>query len=278
MERKAQRIYEFGPFVLDTVQHLLVRQQEPVALTPKTYDTLLVLVENRGRMLSKDELIKALWPESFVEESNLAVQISMLRKVLGNEHRYIVTVPGRGYRFDAAVKERQQGRAETHIAELADASRKGWPTTGSLALHAVPQTHATPARPRRIRLWLAAGGATLAAAVILIVSRGPMPPPRVLRYTQITSSGRVDTVSKIVTDGTRVYFAAHPIGRRTLSLNQASVDGRETAEIPIPFEGFFLCSISPDHSELLMGSSPETPVNHPLWGGVGVGRLTPPAG
>jgi len=120
MEQKRQQFYEFGPFVLDTVQHLLLREREPVPLTPKTYDTLLVLVENSGRMLSKDELMKALWPDSFVEESNLTVQISTIRKALGEvpgEHRYIVTVPGRGYRFGATVTAWSSGEPDMVIED-----------------------------------------------------------------------------------------------------------------------------------------------------------------
>jgi DNA-binding winged helix-turn-helix (wHTH) protein len=76
MRQKSGYLYEFGPFVLDTAQHLLSRQGDPVPLTPKTYDMLLVLVENSGRMLTKDELMKALWPNSFVEESSLTQQRS----------------------------------------------------------------------------------------------------------------------------------------------------------------------------------------------------------
>ena len=108
MGLKSGHLYEFGPFVLDTAQHLLLRQGNPVPLTPKTYDLLLVLVTNSGRMLLKDELMKTLWPDSFVEESNLTQQISAVRKALGEtagEDRYIVTVPGKGYRFAAAVNE-----------------------------------------------------------------------------------------------------------------------------------------------------------------------------
>ena len=99
--------YEFGPFVLDTIQHALLKERKSVALTPKTYDTLLVLVQNSGRMLSKEELMKTLWPDSFVEESNLTQQVSMIRKALGespSDPRYIATVPGRGYRFIAEVR------------------------------------------------------------------------------------------------------------------------------------------------------------------------------
>src|SRR5215469_6519070 len=104
---RPQRTYEFGPFVLDTLQHSLFKEGKPVALTPKTYDTLLLLVENHGRMLLKEELMKALWPDSFVEESNLTQQVSMIRRALGesaSDPRYIVTVPGRGYRFTGEVK------------------------------------------------------------------------------------------------------------------------------------------------------------------------------
>lgn len=101
------RSYEFGPFTLDTFQHALLKEGKPVGLTPKTYDTLLVLVQNSGRMLSKEELMKTLWPDSFVEESNLTQQVSMIRRALGesaSEPRYIATVTGRGYRFDAEVR------------------------------------------------------------------------------------------------------------------------------------------------------------------------------
>jgi DNA-binding winged helix-turn-helix (wHTH) protein/TolB-like protein len=107
MRQKDGHLYEFGPFVLDTVQHLLSRDGHPINLTPKTYDALLVLLKNSGRMLSKDDLMKALWPNSYVDESNLTQQISTLRKTLGEsagEDRYIVTIPGRGYRFAAEVK------------------------------------------------------------------------------------------------------------------------------------------------------------------------------
>jgi DNA-binding winged helix-turn-helix (wHTH) protein/TolB-like protein/Flp pilus assembly protein TadD len=108
------QIYKFGPFTLDTVRQLLIREQEPVPLTPKTYDTLLVLVESRGRLLSKEELMKVLWPDSFVEESNLTQQISMIRKALGEsrgDNRYIVTVSGRGYRFAADVEQSAEVKA-----------------------------------------------------------------------------------------------------------------------------------------------------------------------
>lgn len=100
-------LYEFGEFVLDTSRHLLLRQGTAIAITPKTYDLLLHMVQHPGRLLKKDELIASLWPDSRVDESNLTQQISTARKALGGsagQDRFIVTVPGKGYRFDTQVK------------------------------------------------------------------------------------------------------------------------------------------------------------------------------
>ena len=103
-----KEIYEFGPFSLDPYERVISRDGTPLPLTPKVFDTLLCLVRNRGRLLTKDELLKEIWPDTFVEEVNLAVNISALRKAFGEnpqDGRYIVTVPGRGYRFIAEVRE-----------------------------------------------------------------------------------------------------------------------------------------------------------------------------
>ncbi|HSO76527.1 MAG TPA: winged helix-turn-helix domain-containing protein, partial [Blastocatellia bacterium] len=101
------RFYEFGPFRVDKVKRLLSRAGEPVPLTPKAFDTLLLLVENSGQLVTKDALMSELWPDTFVEEGSLTRNISALRKALGEnprEHRYIVTVPGQGYSFVAKVR------------------------------------------------------------------------------------------------------------------------------------------------------------------------------
>ena len=106
MSRQAKQLYEFGPFRIDVAERLLLRDGESVSLTPKAFDLLLVLVENRGHLLEKGELMRRLWPETFVEETNLSNNISLLRKVLGDDagkHVYIETVPRRGYRFIAEV-------------------------------------------------------------------------------------------------------------------------------------------------------------------------------
>lgn len=107
MSRPEPGIYEFDAFSLDAGKRLLRRRGEPVALTPRVFDTLLYLVRHQGRVLEKEELMRAIWPDSFVEENNLTQNISTLRQALGEsrgENRYIVTVPGRGYRFAADVR------------------------------------------------------------------------------------------------------------------------------------------------------------------------------
>ena len=103
-----QRFYGFGPFRLDSKARVLLRGSEVVALTPKALDTLLVLVEHGGSPVLKDDLMKQVWPETFVEETNLTQQISLLRKVLDDSSggvSYIETIPKRGYRFAAALNK-----------------------------------------------------------------------------------------------------------------------------------------------------------------------------
>ena len=108
MSKETKHFYEFGPFRVDPHRQLLLRSGEPVPLTSKAFETLLVLVQHSEKLVSKDELMKQLWPDTFVEESNLTQHISMLRKALGEspqDRRYVVTMPGRGYRFAERVKE-----------------------------------------------------------------------------------------------------------------------------------------------------------------------------
>jgi TolB-like protein/DNA-binding winged helix-turn-helix (wHTH) protein/Tfp pilus assembly protein PilF len=102
-----KRAFEFGPFRIDTQERLLFRGPETIPLTPKVADTLLVLLANAGRIVEKDDLMKAIWPDSFVDEGGLARNISALRKALGDgpgEAQYIETIPKRGYRFVGALK------------------------------------------------------------------------------------------------------------------------------------------------------------------------------
>lgn len=102
-----KELYEFGPFRVDAEREILLREGAHVALTPKTFQILLVLVRHSREVVTKDELMQKVWPDTFVEEANLSRNIFMLRKALGEspqDHRYIVTVPGRGYRLAENVR------------------------------------------------------------------------------------------------------------------------------------------------------------------------------
>lgn len=114
-------VYLFGPFTLHVAQRLLLRNNDVVPLTSKGFETLLALVENPRKVLTKDELLQRIWPDAVVEESNLTQTVFMLRKALGEkvqEHLYIVTVPKRGYCFVADVRERLEARHEAKDREL----------------------------------------------------------------------------------------------------------------------------------------------------------------
>jgi DNA-binding winged helix-turn-helix (wHTH) protein/Tol biopolymer transport system component len=107
--------YRFGDFTLDTDQRVLLRDGKPLALTPKVFDTLLILVENSGRIVEKEDLMRRLWPDTFVEESNLTFNIQQLRKSLSDDARnprYVGTVARRGYRFIADVEEVLSDRSQ----------------------------------------------------------------------------------------------------------------------------------------------------------------------
>ncbi|MGH9356148.1 MAG: tetratricopeptide repeat protein, partial [Terriglobia bacterium] len=108
MTRPDRHVYEFGPFRVDAGERLLLHEGTPVHLAEKAFDTLMVLIESSNCLIEKNELMRAVWADRFVEESNLTVTISTLRRMLGNrdqEHKYIQTVAKRGYRFVGHVRE-----------------------------------------------------------------------------------------------------------------------------------------------------------------------------
>ena len=137
MANERRELYRFGEFELDAVRRTLERGGHTIPLTSKALETLLTLVRNRDRVLTKDELMKALWPDSFVEEVNLAQNVSAVRKALGEaagENRYISTIPGRGYRFvceasqasepeQEIVVERRQSAQVVFVEESGDESQ-----------------------------------------------------------------------------------------------------------------------------------------------------------
>lgn len=172
MSERLNHLYEFGAFALDPEERLLsVRASgEQVPLTPKAFDTLLVLVEHRGHVLSKDELIQMIWPDSFVEENNLMQNISALRKALGEGGggKFIETIPKHGYRFMAQVTEVTEAtgrKIEEQISEGrvngVDNGRSASPASADLTKRpteidsVAPETKELKSRPRWQTSWLA---------------------------------------------------------------------------------------------------------------------------
>lgn len=142
MSLETRALYEFGSFRCDPAEHLLLYDGKPVSLTPKCFDLLITLIESRGRLVTKDELLRRVWPDSFVEEANLTVNISALRKILGETAEgdaYIETVPKKGYRFVAPVRQIS--------AEVVEAARLDHP--------APPLMGATRSAFRSSRFWTA---------------------------------------------------------------------------------------------------------------------------
>lgn len=127
MPRRDRDFYEFGPFRIDKHERLLRRGTNVLSLPPKAIDVLLALVERSGEAVGKDELLRLVWPETFVEEGSLAQNVSLLRKVLGDcpGSPYIETLPRRGYRFVAPTKsvhEQHDGPRSLVVLPLTDLS------------------------------------------------------------------------------------------------------------------------------------------------------------
>jgi eukaryotic-like serine/threonine-protein kinase len=181
MNRPEDIRWEFGSFRLHTSQRLLFRDGELVPLSRKAIDILLILVESHGQLIEKDDLMRRVWPDSFVEESNLAVHISQLRKTLGEgggDYR-IETIPRRGYRFIGAVEREaasQEPSAPVINAPVSNLeSESGLLATESHTVEDQIQKSAnlarqpeTPSRRRRVVGWVAAGTATVLVAALLV--------------------------------------------------------------------------------------------------------------
>jgi eukaryotic-like serine/threonine-protein kinase len=147
MSNKGKELYEFGPFLLDPAKRILLRDNHPVPLQLKAFETLLVLVRNGEQVVLKQELMQAVWPDTFVEEGNLTQSIFVLRKTLGSmngEQRYIETIPGRGYRLAVKVRiiSEDASPAETIAPDTAAPMRKemlpwAWIAVAAVAAAAV---------------------------------------------------------------------------------------------------------------------------------------------
>jgi DNA-binding winged helix-turn-helix (wHTH) protein/tetratricopeptide (TPR) repeat protein len=167
MRMPGKQFYEFGPYRMDPARSLLLRGDQSIPLTSKAFETLLILVQHSDQEVSKDELMKKLWPDTFVEETNLTKHISMVRKALGEtaqDHRYILTLPGRGYRFAEKVRTIQEKGTDL-VLESRFLSRMVIEQTEQTDVEA----SAIPGLPqprRRRRVWILA--ATASGVLLLL--------------------------------------------------------------------------------------------------------------
>jgi DNA-binding winged helix-turn-helix (wHTH) protein/tetratricopeptide (TPR) repeat protein len=159
MPPETKVLYEFGKFRCDPREHLLLCAGKPVSLSPKSFEILVALIQSNGRLLTKNELMQQVWPDSFVEEANLTVNISALRRALGETpagQQYIETVPKRGYRFVAPVTENRDDGAPGPSVQTAVVEQR----------EQLPGVAPAPTAPARFRRWWLAAG----LLVVILVS------------------------------------------------------------------------------------------------------------
>lgn len=233
MRKKSGPVYEFGPFRVDALQRQITRDGQTVPMQPKVFDTLLVLIENSGQVLEKEEMLRELWPDSFVEESSLSQTIFHLRKALGesgSQHHYVETVPRRGYRFVAEVKKIEGDPAEESesLAQLNGSYRNGTTAVQMLSDQvAPPPQSASSKRAARAsrRQVIAAGLLIFATAAItvaiyaIIRANKPAPPFQKVKITRLTSQGRV-LQAAVSPDGKYIAHITADSGKQSLWVRQ----------------------------------------------------------
>ena len=237
MESLSTQNFRFGFFELDTSRRVLLKSGEPLALHSKAFDLLLALVENHGQVLTKDELLERVWPGQFVEEGNLTVQISALRKIFGehkNEHKFIVTLPGRGYSFVAELTDQTNGDIvlERHsLSRIIVEETINGNDPDSNAPAAVD--HAIGSRRIVRKPFLIAGAllavVLIAAGIFFFRSRsGSAAAFGRISIKRLTSTGNI-THARISPDGKLYAYVTFENGRRTLWLGH--VDGGEPKQL-----------------------------------------------
>lgn len=258
MNPPAKARYAFGDCLLDVSERRLLRNGAPVALAPKVFDTLVLLVENAGHLVEKDAFMASLWPDTFVGDDALARNISILRKALGgttDSQNVIATVPTRGYRFEVAVRKARDGTdGASSVFGLGPAPRR--------------RTVLDALRPRpswRTLIFLTtltlAVGAVASLVTFWLLASAEL--PKVKRLQRITYSGRVDPWPRLVTDGTSIYFLERNADH--WNLMRTSISGGESQLIATPFKNAVAFDVSPDRANLLIGSFEARESRVPLW-------------
>jgi DNA-binding winged helix-turn-helix (wHTH) protein/Tol biopolymer transport system component len=238
MERSSAAVYEFGPYRLEVAKRLLLRSGKPLALAPKTFDLLVLLVESQSRVLTKKELMSALWPDSFVEEANLSFQMHALRKALG-EHgaEWIENLPRYGYRFsgEVTIATPEPETPRTQPPQLGNGRPAEAPAP---PIEAARTEISAPPVPSKKRIHFGALLPLLAiclTGVVIIWRTHEKPAPLQSVRFQISAPAGItlpDLESILVSpDGTRLAFiGAGPDGRTQLWLRP--LDALDSEPIP----------------------------------------------
>lgn len=248
MSLETQRL-EFGEFFLDLREKVLLRGGKRLAINPKTYQLLVTLIENHGHLVEKEQLMQALWADSFVEDGNLAFTVSLLRKTLGDDTqnpRYIETVPRRGYRFIAEVRETADGN-------------------GSAKNSATPVERKAASSPKIKRIFLTAAALLLLSVFVsgLWYSRNrntDVEAPILLagfNSEKLSTDGNVGS-AVISPDGTNVIYASGFKVRQSIWLRQ--LESSNNVQIIPPSENFYFgMEVSPDGQTLYFARVQQNP-------------------
>jgi Tol biopolymer transport system component/DNA-binding winged helix-turn-helix (wHTH) protein len=246
----SQRIVRFGAFEVDLRAGELRKHGLRIKLQEQPFQILAMLVEHPGELVTREELKEQLWPgHTFVDfDHGLNVAILRLREALADSAdnpRFVETLPRRGYRF---------------IAQVDGPSVVGGAGQTRLRTAPLPLPETRKASPH-YTLMLVAGSVAAVAMLTYVLSR-PLPPPRVVRYTQLTNNGR-EKGGPLLTDGARLYFAERAApGWILASVPRA---GGETVPLPTPFQFAALADICPRRSELLVLAGLAGEAEHALW-------------
>ncbi|MBX3243018.1 MAG: PD40 domain-containing protein [Acidobacteria bacterium] len=221
MVNRINNLYEFDGYLLNSREKNLWRGEELIPLPPKVLDTLLILVENAGRIVSKDEILESVWAETFVEESNLSQNIYSIRQVFGKENRYIETIPRKGYKFVADVNIRPTDLLDdTRSNDLQSETQTELPL--DTKIHSADQRDIV-SKNRRILVKKAARFAALGMAVLVVLIVAGYSLKKV-RNTGDLPSGQI--VLKSLTDtGSAISPTISPDGRFVAYIDRRSEKG-----------------------------------------------------
>ncbi|HEY2912716.1 MAG TPA: winged helix-turn-helix domain-containing protein [Candidatus Angelobacter sp.] len=287
--RGTDKIYKFGNFQLDPAEQLLLREGVPIALKPKVFKTLVMLVENVGSLVTKDQLVEHVWPgEQSGKDEGLAQNISQLRRALGNGSggsSMIQTVPKLGFRFIAQVQivepaevqtvepeptvpeaAELQPPAEVQIVEqepIVPEAAEPQPAAEAPAIAtALPVQSSKNRRSRNLRrvIFVLLGIAVIGVSSTFISQPPPVKPPE---FTQITFSSKVEAGGGIHTEGPRLIFMER--NGSQWPLMQTSIGGGGEFPFAAPFPKTRIWALSPDRTEWLVSSFTDSISNMPLW-------------